>query len=116
MMGMRLPVFLKASSAAWSAALAFSVSKMVSSSSKSAPASVTAMICSEYAAWSVSKSMARLAGSSISGEREAVLLVGPMEAATNLGRSGVFAVILAASSRAIRTAARLISLARCSQP
>ena len=44
---------------------------------------------------------------------DSVWFVGPIDAATNLGFSGVSRVILSASSLAILAASRLISFTRC---
>ncbi len=99
----------KYASIANSAALALSVSKTVSTSSRSTPPSTRPSIASVYAATSSSKLTLRNPGSLTSGEIVAVRLVGPSAPATKRGLSGVFAVQASAHSRAIRAAARLIS-------
>src|SRR6266702_3741188 len=71
------------SRAAAMAAFAFSVSKIVSISSRSTPPSASAAICSAYDALTWSKVTARKAGSSTLGETERVTLSGPTEPATN---------------------------------
>ena len=71
------------SRAAAMAALAFSVSKIVSISSRSTPPSASAAICSAYAAWTWSKVTARYAGSSTRGDSDRVTFSGPIEPATN---------------------------------
>ena len=68
------------------AALALSVSKIVSTSSRSAPPSTRPAACSTYAATSSSKLMLRKPGSLTSGEIDAVRLVGPSPPATKRGR------------------------------
>ena len=108
--GTPLPAFMKTCSAASRAALALSVSNTVSISSRSTPPSRSASICSAYAARSVSKSMARKAGFSTSGDIEAVLPVGPTDPATKRGLWGVNAVMRSASARAMRAAAIFIRL------
>ena len=107
--GRRHPSSAKTSSAADNAALTLSVSKIVSNNNKSTPHSTRVSICSRYAVRNISKSTARRAGSSTSGDIEAVLPVGPTEPATKRGLSGVKAVIRSASARARATAARFIS-------
>ena len=72
------------SRAAAMAALAFSVSKIVSTSSRSTPPSARAEICSAYAALTWSNVTARYAGSSTRGDSYSVTLSGPTEPATNL--------------------------------
>ena len=86
------------------AALAFSVSNTVSTSNKSTPPSTNASICSIYALLRVSKSIARNAGFSTSGDIDKLFAVGPIEPATKRGRSAVIALILSASARAKRAA------------
>ena len=71
------------------AALAFSVSKIVSSSSRSAPPSISPRTCSRYASRTCAKVVARNAGLLTSGEIDSVRLVGPIAPATKRGRSGV---------------------------
>src|SRR5690606_34833545 len=112
MIGILLPVSAATSSAASIAAFELSVSKMVSISSISTPPSTSARICSLYAILKSSKFAALNIGSSTLGLIEAVLLVGPIEPATNLGLSGVLALYSSAASRAILAAARFISLAK----
>ena len=82
------------------AALALSVSKIVSTSSRSAPPSTRPDACSVYASTSPSKVMLRNPGSLTSGEIDAVRLVGPSPPATNRGRSGSDSVTASAASRA----------------
>ena len=65
------------------AALAFSVSKIVSISSRSTPPSARALICSAYAACTWSKVTARYAGSSTFGDSDRVTFSGPTDPATN---------------------------------
>ncbi len=74
------------------AAFAFSVSKMVSMSSRSAPPSTSPRAASLYASFNSSKVMFRKPGLFTSGDREAVRLVGPKAPATKRGLSGVFPV------------------------
>jgi hypothetical protein len=83
------------------AAFALSVSKIVSSSSRSAPPSIRPRTWSSYAARVWSKVMLRKAGLLTSGEIERVRFIGPMEPPTNRGLSGVLAVHSSTASRAI---------------
>ena len=108
-MGKALPSRVNTSLMASGAALVLRVSNWVSRRRRSTPPSIRASICSEYAARSVSKSMARMAGFSTSGDIEAVLPVGPIDPATKRGLSGVVRFIASASWRAMRAAARFIS-------
>ena len=85
---------------------------MVSIRSISTPPSVSARICSLYTVLKSSKVAALNMGSSTFGLIEAVLLVGPIEPATNLGLPGVLILYSSAASRAILAAARFISLAK----
>ncbi len=78
-----------------------SVSNTVSTSKMSAPPSIKAIICSEYAFTSWSNVTALKPGLFTSGEMDAVLLVGPIEPATNLGLEGSLRVISSATSFAI---------------
>ena len=75
------------------AALAFSVSNMVSMSRISAPPSTSPFICSVYAISTSSKVTARYPGLFTSGERERVLFSGPMAPATKHGFEGSFSCI-----------------------
>ncbi len=70
------------SRAAAIAALAFSVSKIVSIRSRSTPPSASAFICSAYAAYTSSNDTARYAGSSTRGESDKVTFSGPTDPAT----------------------------------
>jgi hypothetical protein len=74
------------------AAFAFRVSKMVSMSKRSTPPSTSPRASSPYASLSSSKVTFLKPGLFTSGEREAVLLVGPKAPATNRGLSGVLSV------------------------
>ncbi len=100
-----------ASIAAAIAAFAFSVSKIVSMSSTSAPPSTSPRIASAYPSTSRSNVTARKAGSFTRGEIERVWLVGPTEPATN--RSGPNA---SAARRAIRAPSRFSSYTTDSRP
>ena len=97
------------------AALALSVSKMVSISSRSAPPAISPRAASSYASTSSSNDTLRAAGSLTSGEREPVRLVGPIDPATNLGRPSA-ASASSAATRARRAAASLISYASSERP
>ena len=114
--GSSMPVSSKASKAAAIAALALSVSKIVSMRSRWQPPSTRPRICSAYASRTRSNVVERNDGSATSGEIDSVLLVGPIEPATNRGRSGVRAVQTSAARPAIRAAATFISRARGSRP
>ena len=107
--GKRRPHRSKQDSSANSAALPFSVSKIVSTRKRSAPPSARLSIASEYEATSSSKRTLRAPGSLTSGEIDAVRLVGPSAPATKRGLAGVRAVQASAHSRASRAAAALIS-------
>ena len=82
------------------AALALSVSKIVSTSSRSTPPSMRPRTWSAYAAFSWSNVIARNAGLLTSGEIDSVRFAGPIEPATKRGRSGVCAVNSSAAARA----------------
>ena len=84
-MGRATPRLAITSIEATMAALALSVSNMVSMSSASTPPSIMASTCSRYASASSSNVSSRAAGLLTSGLIEQVLLVGPIEPATNLG-------------------------------
>ena len=116
MSGTSAPRRSSSSRIAYSAALQFSVSKTVSTSSRSTPPSSSASACSAYAAASSSKLTLRNPGLLTSGESEAVRLVGPSAPATNRGRDGSRAVHSSAAARARRAAARLMSPAAPSRP
>ena len=75
-----------------SAALAFSVSKIVSTRIRSTPPSTSAFVATLYASFTWSKVTARKPGSFTSGESESVRFIGPSTPATKRGFSGVFAV------------------------
>ena len=82
MTGQRRPRSSNRVSRAKIAALALSVSKIVSTSSRSAPPSTRPAACSAYASTRSSKLVLRKPGSLTSGEMEAVRLVGPSPPAT----------------------------------
>ncbi|BFO12332.1 hypothetical protein GGER_48420 [Serratia rubidaea] len=82
MIGSVTPSASNSLSTANAAALAFSVSKMVSIMIRSTPPSTSARVDSRYASTSWLKEMLRNAGSLTSGEIEAVRLVGPSTPAT----------------------------------
>jgi hypothetical protein len=107
--GQRRPCSSKSVSSAKIAALALSVSKMVSISSTSEPPSTSPLAWVRYASTSSSNVTLRAPGSLTSGEMDAVLLVGPSAPTTNRGRSGVRAVIASHSCRASRAEATLSS-------
>ena len=69
------------------------VSNTVSTSKISTPPSISPEICSLYDSFNLSKEIARNAGFSTSGDIDAVLLVGPIDPATNLGFSLVECLI-----------------------
>ena len=92
-----------------SAALALSVSKIVSTSRRSAPPSAKPRIASEYASTNWSKLTLRKPGSFTSGEIDAVREVGPSTPATKRGFSGFLAVNSSHTSRAKRAPATLSS-------
>ena len=96
------------------AALLLSVSKTVSTNSRSTPPSIKALVCSEYALTKSLNVTERYPGLFTSGDNEPALLVGPMAPATNLGFSGVKAVCSSATFRAIFAASRFISVTRFS--
>ena len=97
------------SNAAAIAAFALSVSKIVSIRSTSAPPSLSARICSAYAALTQSNVTVRKAGSSTRGESESVMFSGPTEPATKRGFCGFRAVHASAASRASRAPSRFMS-------
>ncbi len=103
------PVSSKCCAIANSAALEFSESNTVSSSSKSTPPSSKPRVCSEYAPTSWSKVTARNAGLWTSGERDADLLVGPSAPATKHTRPGCAAITASAATRALRPPATFSS-------
>jgi hypothetical protein len=107
--GRRTPSSANAFSTATMPALAFSVSTIVSSSSRSQPPSIRPRVCVSKAEHRSSKVMLRAAGLFTSGEIDNSLLVGPIEPATNRGRSGVRAVNSSAAARASRAAATFSS-------
>ena len=88
------------SSIAKRAALAFKVSKIVSTNKISLPPSINASTCCLYAIRKSSKVTALYPGSFTSGDILAVLFVGPIEPATKRGLSGFLAVNSSATSRA----------------
>ena len=92
MSGSRTLCSSKTSSIATMPALAFSVSTIVSSRSRSHPPSMRPRACSLYASRSSSNVIARNAGLLTSGEIDRIRLVGPIDPAANRGRSGVRAV------------------------
>ena len=89
MTGQRRPCSSKSVSTAKIAALALSVSKIVSIISRSLPPSTSPRAASRYAVASWSKDTLRAPGSLTSGEIEAVRVVGPRAPATQRGRSSV---------------------------
>jgi hypothetical protein len=109
MSGRRKPRSSNRTSIAYSAAFALSVSKTVSTSSRSTPPSSSARAASWYAATSASKLILRNPGSLTSGEMDAVFEVGPRAPATKRWRDGSRCCASAAASRARRAAARLMS-------
>ena len=82
-------------------AFALRVSKIVSTKRISTPPSIKAAVCSLYAITTSSQVTALNPGSFTSGEIDAVLLVGPIEPATNLGLLGSLIVNSFATSQAI---------------
>ena len=107
--GKRCPRLSSSSSIPNSAALALRVSKTVSTKSKSTPPSKRPRVCSRYASFNSSKCTARNSGRSTSGDKLAVLLVGPMLPATNRGLCGSLAVYSSATVRARAALWRLSS-------
>ncbi len=107
--GTREPRASKTSAMATSAAFALSVSKIVSTSSRSQPPSSSPRACSAYAPFTCWKVTSRNAGLFTSRDIESVRLVGPMAPATSRGRSGVRAVQSRAASQARRAAVTLSS-------
>ncbi len=108
MTGRCIPRSSSSSSIANSAALALSVSKIVSTSSKSTPPSSKPFTCSRYEAFTSSNETARYPGSFTSGDNDKVLFIGPMAPATKRGLSGFFAVNSSATSTANLAASMLI--------
>ena len=98
------------SRAAAIAALAFSVSKIVSISSRSTPPSASAAICSAYASLTWSKDTVRNAGSSTRGDSDSVTFSGPTDPATSRPPAS------SAAWRASRAPARFISPIAPSRP
>ncbi len=113
--GIRRPRPSNASSMAKIAALALSVSKIVSRRSRSAPPRTWPSAASRYAAASSPKLTLRAAGSFTSGEIEPVRLVGPREPATKRGRPSA-ASASSAAARASRAPASLSSPAMWDRP
>ncbi len=113
--GIRVPRASNVSSIAKIAALALSVSKIVSTRRRSAPPATWPSAASRYATTSSAKVTLRAAGSLTSGEREAVRFVGPSDPATNRGRPSR-ASASSAAARARRAAASLSSRARSERP
>ena len=107
--GISMPFSSNTSRMATSAALAFSVSTMVSTRITSAPPSTRPRACSLKASRSASKVIERSAGLFTSGEIDSTLLVGPIAPATKRGLSGVFAVHAAATRFAMRAPSTFIS-------
>jgi hypothetical protein len=97
------------SSMATMAALAFSVSTIVSTSKRSQPPSIRPRACSLYASHSSSNVMLRNDGLFTSGEIDKIFVVGPIEPATKRGLSGVFFVHSSAACRARRAPATFSS-------
>jgi hypothetical protein len=116
MTGSFTPVSSASSSMAKSAALAFSVSKIVSTIRRSTPPSTSARAATLYASLTWSKLTARKPGSFTSGESESVRFIGPSTPATQRGRPGDLAVCASATSRAMRAPARFSSATTSSSP
>ena len=116
MSGSRTPALSKYSSIAKSAALALSVSKIVSSMMRSTPPSTSAATALAYAAFTWSKVTARNPGSFTSGESESVRFIGPRTPATKRGLPGVRALTASADARAMRAPSRLSSATMDSRP
>ncbi len=76
------------SSIANKAALALSVSKIVSTNNTSTPPSINASVCCLYATRNSSKVIALYSGLFTSGDKLAVLFVGPILPATKRGLLG----------------------------
>ncbi len=108
MIGTTVPRFVASSEMAWIAALALSVSKIVSISNTSTDPSSNPRTCSVYAARRSSNVTARNPGSDTSGEIDAVRFVGPIAPATKRRRPSSRSAIRAAS-RAMAAPARLRS-------
>lgn len=106
--GRRTPLAAKNFSSAYTAALALSVSKMVSTSSMSTPPSYSPSSCSKYASTTSSYVMPRNAGFSTLGDTLSVLLVGPTAPATNLGPASGCAAMKRAVTRLASAAASLL--------
>ena len=83
--GTRLTPLANTSSNANSAALQFSVSRWVSVRIRSTPPSIRARVCSANASTSSRNVTVRAPGSLTSGDSDALLVVGPIEPATNRG-------------------------------
>ena len=107
--GTRSPSSSNSDSTAKIAAFAFNVSKIVSTSRRSAPPSTRPAAASRYAVSSSSQLTPRAAGSLTSGLIDAVRLVGPSDPATYRGRPGSARSAASAASRARRAAATFIS-------
>ena len=116
MTGTRVPTVSKNASIANSAALAFSVSKIVSTSRMSAPPSSNPRIDSVYASTSASNVTPRAPGSSTFDEIDAVRFVGPRTPATNRGRPGSRASNSSATRRASAAPATFSSYDSASMP
>ncbi len=116
MIGSFTPASSKCSSIAKSAALAFNVSKIVSTRIKSTPPSTSAFTATLYASFTWSKLTARKPGSFTSGESESVRFIGPRTPATKRGLPGVRAVYVSATSRAMRAPSRFSSATMSSSP
>ena len=112
--GQRAPCSANIASSANSAAFAFSVSKMVSTISTSAPPSASDSAASRYCATRVSKSMLRKAGSLTSGEIDAVRGVGPSTPTTKRGFAGSRVSNSVQTALASLAASRFSSGTRCS--
>ena len=114
--GTRAPMSSNTFSMAYSAALAFRVSKTVSTKRMSTPPSSKPLTASEYASTISSKLISRYPGSSTAGDRDRVLLVGPILPATNRGFSGLRCVYSSAIIRASRAPSRFMSWTEFSRP
>jgi len=113
--GRMTPASSKASSMPNSAALALSVSKMVSTRRMSAPPSINPLAASLYAMRRSSNVTARKPGFETSGEMEAVRLVGPSAPATKRFLPSLFSASIAACT-ARRVPSTLSSRASASMP
>ena len=103
-------------SMAKSAALALSVSKIVSTMMTSMPPASRPCSCSVYAATSSINVTLRKDGSSTDGEMDAVRFVGPMAPHTKRGRDGSAAIASAHASLASAADARFSSNVCSSRP